>query len=401
MFSCQESSDLTFNDTKVIRSQLQGLDFNEVKRRVLTPYCIQCHKSYSNYSTVYSKRKSILKSILTNKMPEKREPLSRELKNLVNDWVKAGAVGSSPQNGNGRAVRGLSKKMQELYAKHKNHHSVLDKETPLKLSTDGEKVKVEFDSGNTGELQYKVSKSIKLVTRIDFVENTCGNFKPQACFLVTHANAYRKRLAWVEHTDATKINKTVEYARKDDQGEPEGAFEKVEELMYYGVNIKKLSPKLNQGTKDYLICENWVWGNQEKVKVLSFNAEQMGENPETKMNENRTIGGLYNMDLNRFNKYVYQLNTPEFIDSSFGRQSLIHIFGEAGSIFYQAESNKQCMLGFKMDYNSIVAEITAIEDDPGIPYKSYHLKQDNTYDERTTEEQFNRLIKSAKEGVVK
>jgi hypothetical protein len=382
LLSCQESSELTFNDTSVVRSnnKFTGIDFNIISKKVLIPHCIECHKEYSNYNNVYRERHSILKSILNNKMPEDKAPLSRSLKKLVNDWVKAGAVGVSAPTNSKLSTAGLSKLMKSLYAKHSETQPILDNETKTQLSTKGAKVEESFGTQNKAQLQYHIGKTKKLVTRIDMIDSTCKEFKKQTCLLVTHVQSYKKRMSWVNHTDMSRLNQIVEFSRKDQDGNPEGEFRELEEDSFHGANMAVISPRLNQNIKDYLICENWSdITNELNLKILSWNAEMMLANSETGMNENRTIGGLYNMKLTKFNKYIYQLSMPEFVDSRFRRQSLIHLLGESGSIHLEKKGNQQCMIGYKLDYNSLVSGIRALVDQGETEFKAYHIGQDNTF----------------------
>ena len=72
---------------------VNGLSFQDVFNQVLDKdkNCTECHNSYSNYQIVFSKADSILKAVLSDRMPKNKSPLSNELKAILASWVKYGA----------------------------------------------------------------------------------------------------------------------------------------------------------------------------------------------------------------------------------------------------------------------------------------------------------------------
>ncbi|MBD66047.1 MAG: hypothetical protein CME62_12625 [Halobacteriovoraceae bacterium] len=96
MLSCnleliiQERSDLEFADSQSFALS-SSIDFAEIKKEILTPHCIDCHRDYSQYEAVFDQSKQIQEEIENNRMPKNQSPLTRELKQMVNSWVSAGA----------------------------------------------------------------------------------------------------------------------------------------------------------------------------------------------------------------------------------------------------------------------------------------------------------------------
>lgn len=68
-----------------------AIDFAMVKARIFEPYCIECHGRYEKYEKVLSRLKDIQDAVETNRMPKESPPLAPELKQLLADWIRAGA----------------------------------------------------------------------------------------------------------------------------------------------------------------------------------------------------------------------------------------------------------------------------------------------------------------------
>jgi hypothetical protein len=386
LFGCNpfvEKTDLEFSVKPGPRSgKASKVDFNEITKKIIMPHCIKCHSSYMSYSTVFSKRKSILRSVISNRMPKKAVPLSTDLKNLLKDWIDSGAIRSN-QNSNepsvSKAPTGLSKRMQELYKEHLNVQPVLDDEVPMNLSKEGKTFEYNMTEGRVAQLQYGFSKQYKFVARIDFIENTCGNFKPKACLFVSHGKSAMKRLAWIKNNDASRLNKIVQINQADVESGEEDRYEDVfdEELLGSGMGL--IYPNIDQKVKDYIICDDWNWIKKDEMNIQSWGIERMQENSETGMNENRVIGGMYNFNMKKHNKEIYRLDAPEFIDSQFGRSTLVSVIGEAGSMFYE-DGNRQCMVGFKFDVNALIASYRMQQQtQEDVKFSAYHKDQDQTF----------------------
>jgi uncharacterized membrane protein len=69
---------------------LSGPPFSELKARVFTPYCVQCHAQYGNYSSVKREIGAIQLAVTEDRMPRNGNLLTPELKQLLNAWVLAG-----------------------------------------------------------------------------------------------------------------------------------------------------------------------------------------------------------------------------------------------------------------------------------------------------------------------
>lgn len=392
-----EKGELTYGEIVVKQPGAGVVDFTDVSRKVLIPHCVNCHSEYLSYKTGYRDRSKILSQVLADKMPRKAEPLSKNLKELLKEWVDNGAPGSEPNDGgNANAPGGLSKKMQELYKKHQKIQPVLDDLSPMNLTTGGKAVSFNFGDGKVAELQYGLAPIIKLSGRIDFLEDTCGIVTPRACVLVSHLRFYKLRLAWTQHPDPERINKTVEYAEKDG----DGVFSKVENAKYMISNIGAINSRLDEGLKNYLMCDDWDWIKGNELDVLSWGVEDMGENPETDLNENRTNAGMYDFKLTRFDKNIYRMQTPRFMEVLNGRFVISSILGEAGSFYYSQEQN-QCMVGFKLDSSSIISSFTSQGgENQTFEFKQYLSGQDGVYGEDKGDF-INYLIESAQEGVTR
>lgn len=64
--------------------------FNDVETQIFQPYCVSCHKTFTDYATVKGDIAKIQSEIEAGKMPKKAPPLSAELQTLLNTWITAG-----------------------------------------------------------------------------------------------------------------------------------------------------------------------------------------------------------------------------------------------------------------------------------------------------------------------
>ena len=72
------------------------LTFLDIYDAVIDQNCKVCHGNYTEYDKIKEDKDKILEQILTNQMPQFSPGLSQDLKDLVEEWVLAGA----PEFGN-------------------------------------------------------------------------------------------------------------------------------------------------------------------------------------------------------------------------------------------------------------------------------------------------------------
>ena len=70
---------------------VEALSFEEIRKNIMQPHCIQCHGNYSNYTTVFKDKDKILSAVLSGRMPKNAPSLGDELKGLLQSWIQAGA----------------------------------------------------------------------------------------------------------------------------------------------------------------------------------------------------------------------------------------------------------------------------------------------------------------------
>jgi cytochrome c5 len=68
-----------------------GIAFDEIKKKILEPSCIECHQNYAFYDSVKADLDKIVQTVETNRMPKNAGPLSDEQKRLIMDWIAGGA----------------------------------------------------------------------------------------------------------------------------------------------------------------------------------------------------------------------------------------------------------------------------------------------------------------------
>jgi hypothetical protein len=94
LVSCQDvflpKSELEFGINTFNKLNGEPIYFEELKSKVLIPYCIECHGEYKKYKNVFGSAKEILKSVENRSMPKNREILDSAYIQLIEDWIKSG-----------------------------------------------------------------------------------------------------------------------------------------------------------------------------------------------------------------------------------------------------------------------------------------------------------------------
>lgn len=77
-----------------------GLDYKTIRAKVLEPYCFECHSNeggnegevnMETYASTFVNISTIQNEILAGSMPKKRPPLSPDIKQILLNWIDAGA----------------------------------------------------------------------------------------------------------------------------------------------------------------------------------------------------------------------------------------------------------------------------------------------------------------------
>ncbi len=66
------------------------MGFDEIKHTLFVPYCVRCHASFTDYNKTAKAAGEIQQQVESGNMPKFGGPLKPELKQLLNDWIKAG-----------------------------------------------------------------------------------------------------------------------------------------------------------------------------------------------------------------------------------------------------------------------------------------------------------------------
>ena len=86
----EKKSGLSFQESQQTPLTAQ-IDFTQVKRQIFSKHCTICHPGYQNYENVKNDIQNILESVEANQMPKNAPALSRELKDILAQWVANGA----------------------------------------------------------------------------------------------------------------------------------------------------------------------------------------------------------------------------------------------------------------------------------------------------------------------
>lgn len=64
----------------------------EVRQKILIPYCVRCHGGFVNGETVSKRAFSIWSAVMSDEMPRAGDPLPDDLKKILDQWFKTGAA---------------------------------------------------------------------------------------------------------------------------------------------------------------------------------------------------------------------------------------------------------------------------------------------------------------------
>lgn len=77
-------------DLNPVAQEKISSDFSFVHRAIFQPRCVSCHQQYDTYQGVIRELPAIQSAVNLNRMP-KGQPLSDDLKLLLNTWIDNGA----------------------------------------------------------------------------------------------------------------------------------------------------------------------------------------------------------------------------------------------------------------------------------------------------------------------
>jgi hypothetical protein len=133
-------------------------------------------------------------------------------------------------------------------------------------------------------------------------DNECSNRQNMICRYHFVVRRFWSAMVWSKHPDTKKINQIVERAYSNSS-----PFEKLEDEASISTAMSQVPAlKMNAGLPAHEIsCADWSWLPGElkappaKLSLSRWDAEEAFGNPETRLTENRTIGGLYGVELVR------------------------------------------------------------------------------------------------------
>lgn len=74
-----------------LRFSKEELGYSVVQSKIFSPRCVSCHQQYGSYAGVRRELASISSAVSANRMPKTGGPMSDRLKQLLLDWINAGA----------------------------------------------------------------------------------------------------------------------------------------------------------------------------------------------------------------------------------------------------------------------------------------------------------------------
>lgn len=88
--SCGDRTPLQFQEQKDA-TLTSEIDFVSVKKIIIGPKCVSCHRQYDTYSGVTADLDKIMSAVESERMPKNSKPLSDTQKEFLRKWVALGA----------------------------------------------------------------------------------------------------------------------------------------------------------------------------------------------------------------------------------------------------------------------------------------------------------------------
>lgn len=77
--------------------EAQRLHFALVRERIFEQHCTGCHSAYNNYQSVKASLNDIVDEVMSGRMPKNKSPLNSQEKELLLNWIEAGAPEFTPE----------------------------------------------------------------------------------------------------------------------------------------------------------------------------------------------------------------------------------------------------------------------------------------------------------------
>lgn len=229
-------------------------------------------------------------------------------------------------------------------------------QTTMVQQEPGKPIIVKWSETHQGILKVypQVSPVLSLPFRVH--ENLCAPTIGQTCVFKTQFSEPWIFLAWHKHPDSKKIGQIIKQKSSGEFLEDNDTFLASEFKNFFPQLAKKLKSASIE-CSDY----SWIPGSGQKtapnaLMISRWEIEFMVPNQETGISENRTIGGVLNLELTK-NKSTLELQKAKALTSGdFTPPTLV--FGDNFSWTLKDKTGDSCQIAFKPgDFSRVQATL--------------------------------------------
>jgi hypothetical protein len=194
----------------------------------------------------------------------------------------------------------------------------------------GQPIRFTLKDGRVGVLKKSVVNGLKRVgIPFQVYENGCNDNVGMTCQLTVSLRKYWYFWVWEKNPDVKKIGQKIKQVSLNDDGSIN--YESDFDSDYLAIGTEQaFLPKVTAGLAPLeLQCADFSWlpgGKKEAPTTLlldRWDAESMGNNPETGALENRPTGGFFQAKFSRLNPTRMKLDGFGGLTSAFGSGSPI------------------------------------------------------------------------------
>lgn len=195
---------------------------------------------------------------------------------------------------------------------------------------------VDFGDGRVAVITHSMGKINHGLIGLRQIENTCDPGQALAnCKIHMDFSSHSVGLRWSTHPDQSKI----------------GAFVK---------KVSNSTPPSSYEIKDGFGLYTWfatqISGGNRRV-LQAWTAEAMTRNPETGVDENRTISGGFNVELVQNTDGT--LTIAKVGSSVNGDEAPPYISNSVSTMTFLAGNNQQCQVAFEVSIDSLLQQVKA------------------------------------------
>lgn len=229
-----------------------------------------------------------------------------------------------------------------------------------KLIHEKDRYSIDFGDGRVATLFQAVGAVKQVQVLYKQTENTCDfNQTLSLCKLNVDASPYAVYMKWTKHPDPKKLHQILKYTQtSDSNATPEDLNDKSSMFWYVSLHQPEWAGLFKP---DQMVCDNLNWAAQiphqgNRLKIQSWTSEFMLQNQETAVNENQTVGGVFDVEMLQKDNKTLQFD--KFGADSNAISNLPPYLGlQTSTVNFQNTDHKVCQVSFQVDLQSAQADL--------------------------------------------